>query len=64
MNLDSDRTHSNREVGAPGATPDFATMLFIVEKATSVAQWMFLMYFIVVGFNMYKLFAPPPVRGE
>ena len=59
MNLDSDRTHSNREVGAPGATPDFATMLFIVEKATSVAQWMFLMYFIVVGFNMYKLFAPP-----
>jgi len=34
-------------------------MIFIVEKAASVAQWLFLVYFLVVGFNMYKLFSPP-----
>ena len=34
-------------------------MLFIVERATSVAQWLFVVYLLVVGVNMYRLFSPP-----
>jgi hypothetical protein len=34
-------------------------MLFIVERATSVVQWLFVVYLLVVGVNMYKLFSPP-----
>ena len=34
-------------------------MFFIVERATSVAQWLFVVYLLVVGVNMYRLFSPP-----
>ena len=34
-------------------------MMFIVERATSVAQWLFVVYLLVVGVNMYRLFSPP-----
>ena len=34
-------------------------MLFIVERATSVAKWLFVVYLLVVGVNMYRLFSPP-----
>ena len=30
-------------------------MMFIVERATSVAQWLFVVYLLVVGVNMYRL---------